>query len=98
VLRTTTTEHPLYDQFRETSKGKKLKACAVVVGSAMLYIMVSSAGIHFTPENVAERGLPPATIFLFTALVTLLSTATTAYLILVNFLLFIWIFSPPSLG
>lgn len=98
ALRRLTSRELLYGPFREMSKGKKLKACAVMVGSLMLSSSVSATGIYFTPENVAEWGLPPATIFKYTAFVTLLSTATTTYLILVNLVLSIWIRSPPSLG
>ncbi|KAG0601699.1 hypothetical protein M758_11G133100 [Ceratodon purpureus] len=82
----------------KTFNRRKAKALGVGFLCYMIYVVTVTSPVNFTPENVAEMGLPPWTALVFTLPLTVLLTATTFYVILlVNLVFGLWIHATQTL-
>ena len=86
----------LNERLRTTYKGKFVRVLVATSVCYMLFVVISTSGLNFTPEAVAAMGLPPWTIFLFTLFIVLITTITTSYFLVVGMVLSVWMWSPAT--
>ncbi|KAG0626160.1 hypothetical protein M758_2G107200 [Ceratodon purpureus] len=75
-------------------KRKLLKGFAALAAFVVVFTAISTSGMNFTPEAIAEMGLSPRTLYLFTILITVITTLSTSYILFTTVLVVAWMMYP----
>ncbi|KAG0606001.1 hypothetical protein M758_9G105100 [Ceratodon purpureus] len=84
----------LRKQLRMMWNSKFLKGFAAIVAFIFLFTAISTSGMNFTPEAIAEMGLSPRTLYMFTILITVITTLSTSYFSFTGILVVVWMVYP----